>query len=147
MRTANVDFVVRSMSRKDIPLAERLDSLCHSQAWGLQDFQRARKFRGGVILSALLPLPDGKAEFVGFSFATVEEESVCFHRLAVHPEWQRCGIGCGLYDVTLQIAREWEPNCTHVMAAVHIDSPAHVRFWASLGLAKDKAAEEIWHNS
>lgn len=136
MRYAAVDFVVRNAEASEYELASRLDRLTHEDPlWSPRDFKAAQ-----YTLCAVLPGQEGHGdEFVGYCVITSSGKQMTVHRVGVHPEWQRCGIGSAL----VSIARRDIGNCNTVWVDMPNSAP-HRSFWNGLGFRDSGIVSGTW---
>ena len=128
VRQAAIGFVVRTVRRSDFVRCVVLDRLTHSDPWKLPDYQAANRDQDTMILVAALPAQyEFGEELIGVCVAEIEADDLHFHRLAVHPEWQRCGVGSALFSLSCRTI----PS-EHVFAEVPADSEPHLNFWSGI---------------
>lgn len=129
VRYATIDFTARTARRSDLHRCVVLDRLSHGTGWNYLQFRKALANNNSILLVATLPAQfEFTEELVGICVANlVRPNHLRFRRLSVHPEWQRCGIGSGLFSLTIQSV-----PTDLITVECPAESRAHLQFWTGM---------------
>lgn len=129
-RHARMDFTVRTMRKRDIERAARLERLNLRNLWGPADLNTAYDREDSMPLVAVLPGRFGE-EIIGYCVALVNDEHtrMTFLNVCVHPEWQRCAVATAMVELS---ASEFS-DIPELKAVCPASCVASCSFWASLG--------------
>jgi ribosomal-protein-alanine N-acetyltransferase len=85
-------FSIRWMVRKDMDQVVQIERLCFGQhAWTTEDFFDA--LRNRRVISHVATLAGESDRVIGYAIKLLRPKRIELWNIAVHPEWQRSGIG------------------------------------------------------
>ena len=97
-----VNLELREATRADIKSMAALDKICFSLPWSLKDFQI--EILKNHLAYYLVCIAD--SELVGYAGLWAIKPEGHITNVAVHPNYQRCGIGSKLLETLISLSQE-----------------------------------------
>ena len=98
-------FLIRRMTREDLPAVMELEKASFRNPWSLELIQRELGHDWSIILLLEEPLPEGGRRLLGISIFWIVHDEVHVLNVATAPEHRRRGVGRALMDATLAEGR------------------------------------------
>ncbi len=102
---ARSPFLIRRMTREDLPAVMELEKASFSNPWSMELLQRELGHDWSIILLLEEPLPDGGRCLLGISIFWIVHDEVHVLNVATAPEHRRRGVGRALMEATLAEGR------------------------------------------
>lgn len=99
------DFLVRKMTREDLPAVMALEQASFRNPWSYELLQRELGHDWSIILLLEEPLPEGGRRLLGVSIFWIVHDEVHVLNVATAPEHRRRGVGRSLMEATLAEGR------------------------------------------
>ncbi|NPA26790.1 MAG: GNAT family N-acetyltransferase [Chloroflexi bacterium] len=122
---------VRTMHEADVPAVHAVDQAAFPPLWRLHASLLAHAFQSARLAYVV---EDAQGQVIGYEIFTASPQGAHLARLAVHPTWQRRGVGRALVAAGLQALRAEADGWVTVNTQAE-NTPA-LRLYQSLGFRK-----------
>ncbi len=129
IRTAQTTGVkVRWMSGRDMRAVTEIERLCFQKPWSTSRVTRAMRHRHTIPMVAE---SERLGIVVGYLMFTLRWRHVELKRIAVHPEYQRCGVGMSM--IAALAGKSFRRGRSRIVLRVRDDNLAAHLFFRSCG--------------
>jgi [ribosomal protein S18]-alanine N-acetyltransferase len=124
-------FLIRRMTREDLPAVMELEKASFTNPWSRELLQRELDHDWSIILLLEEPLEQGGRRLLGISIFWIVHDEVHVLNVATAPEHRRRGVGRWLMDATLAEGRT--RKCTLATLEVRKSNEAAINLYKSFG--------------
>jgi [ribosomal protein S18]-alanine N-acetyltransferase len=124
-------FVIRRMTREDLPAVMELEKASFRNPWSFELLQRELSHDWSVIFLLEEPLPEGGRRLLGISIFWIVHDEVHVLNVATAPEHRRRGVGRTLMEATLGEGRA-RKCCLATLEVRRSNEPA-IQLYKSFG--------------
>lgn len=124
-------FLIRRMSREDLPAVMELEKASFRNPWSFELLQRELGHDWSVILLLEEPLPEGSRCLLGISIFWIVHDEVHVLNVATSPEHRRRGVGRDLMEATLAEGRA--RKCSLATLEVRKSNEPAINLYKSFG--------------
>ncbi|AKJ03096.1 ribosomal-protein-alanine N-acetyltransferase [Archangium gephyra] len=124
-------FLIRRMTREDLPAVMDLEKAAFRNPWSFELLQRELSHDWSVIFLLEEPLPEGGKRLLGISIFWIVHDEVHVLNVATAPEHRRRGVGRELMEATLAEGRA--RKCSLATLEVRKSNEAAINLYKSFG--------------
>ena len=124
-------FLIRRMTREDLPAVMALEKAAFRNPWSLELLQRELSHDWSIIFLLEEPLAEGGRRLLGVSIFWIVHDEVHVLNVATAPEHRRRGVGRVLMDATLAEGRA--RKCCLATLEVRKGNEAAINLYKSFG--------------